>query len=300
MNYHHLESGTNPNTQDATYENMTHDQYLGAIHPKVQGSWNLHTALDPNLDFFVLLSSSAGVAGSRGQGNYAAGNAFQDALANHRHSKGLKASAIDLGMILDVGYVAETANKDVVENTKKWSFAGIRERELHAMIQSAITGESVRGKKVPPQLITGLGTGGMANLAGFKIPWWFNDAKFAHIKAVDTHQVSLETEEDTHQLQTLLSQSTCMDTAAEIVATALIRKLAKSLMVDVEDIEPSKPINRFGVDSLLAVEIRSWLFEDMQADVSVLQLLSNVPISDLVRTIASKAKCVPAAVKAEA
>ena len=91
-----------------------------------------------------------------------------------------------------------------------------------------------------------------------------------------------------------------MDTAAEIVATALIRKLAKSLMVDVEDIEPSKPINRFGVDSLLAVEIRSWLCEDMQADVSVFQLLSNVPISDLARTIASKAKCVPAAVKAEA
>ena len=212
----------------------------------------------------------------------------------------LDATSLDLGMILDIGYVAETANKEVVENTKKWSFAGIRERELHAMIQGAITGESVRGMKVPPQLITGLGTGGMAKLAGFKILWWFNDVKFAHIKAVDTHQVSLETEEDTQQLQTLLSQATCMDTAAEIVATALIRKLAKSLMVDVEDIEPSKPISRFGVDSLLAVEIRSWLFEDMQADVSVFQLLSDVPISDLARTIASKAKCVPAAVKAEA
>ncbi|KAL6720039.1 hypothetical protein ACLMJK_001960 [Lecanora helva] len=286
--------------KDATYQNMTHDQYLGAIHPKVQGTWNLHAALPSDMDFFVLLSSSAGVAGSRGQGNYAAGNAFQDALANYRHSKGLKASSIDLGMILDIGYVAETANKEVAENTKKWSFAGIREQELHAMIQSSITGESVRGEKVPSQLITGLGTGGMANLAGFKIPWWFNDAKFAHIKHVDTHQVTLETEEDTQQLQTLLSQATSMDTAAEIVATALIRKLAKSLMVDVEDIEPSKPISRFGVDSLLAVEVRSWLFTDMQADVSVFQLLSNVPISELVRTIASKAKCVPAAVQAEA
>jgi len=279
---------------------MTHDQYLGAIHPKVQGSWNLHSSLPADLDFFVLLSSSAGIAGSRGQGNYAAGNAFQDALANHRHSKGLKASSIDLGMILDIGYVAENTGKEVAENTKKWSFAGIREAELHAMIQCAITGESIRSEKVRPQLITGLGTGGMANLAGFKIPWWFNDSKFAHIKQVDTHQVTLETEEDTQQLQTLLSQATSMDTAAEIVSMALIRKLAKSLMVDVEDIEPSKPISRYGVDSLLAVEIRSWLFTDMQADVSVFQLLSNVPISELVRTIAGKAKCVPTAMQAEA
>ena len=286
--------------QDAIYQNMTHDQYVGAVQPKVQGSWNLHAALPSDLDFFVLLSSTAGIAGSRGQGNYAAGNTFQDALANYRRSQGLKASSIDLGMILDIGYVAETANKEVAENTKKWSFAGIREQELHAMIQSSITGESVRGEKVPAQLITGLGTGGMSNLAGFKIPWWFSDAKFAHIKHVDTHQVTLETEEDTQQLQTLLSQATSMEVAADIVATALIRKLAKSLMVDVEDIEPSKPISRYGVDSLLAVEIRSWLFTDMQADVSVFQLLSNVPISELTRTIAGKAKCVPAAVQAEA
>jgi len=52
---------------------MTHDQYVGAIRPKVQGSWNLHENLPKNLDFFVLLSSSAGIAGSRGQANYAAG-----------------------------------------------------------------------------------------------------------------------------------------------------------------------------------------------------------------------------------
>ena len=59
--------------QDAMYENMTHEQYMAAVRPKVQGSWNLHNHLPKDMDFFVLLSSSAGVAGSRGQGNYAAG-----------------------------------------------------------------------------------------------------------------------------------------------------------------------------------------------------------------------------------
>lgn len=52
---------------------MTHEQFLGTIRPKVHGSWNLHKYLPQDMDFFVLLSSSVGIAGSRGQGNYSAG-----------------------------------------------------------------------------------------------------------------------------------------------------------------------------------------------------------------------------------
>jgi NADP-dependent 3-hydroxy acid dehydrogenase YdfG len=281
---------------DALYENMTHQEYMNATRPKVQGSWNLHTLLPQDLDFFVLLSSSAGVAGSRGQGNYAAGNTYEDALANYRNSKGQHATSIDLGMILDVGYVAETSNQEVAENTKKWTFAGIREEELHLIIQCGITQTSVRGRKVPAQLITGLGTGGMAKLAGYEIPWWFSDAKFAHIKNVDTSKVQSDGTEDNEETLALLPQATSMENAADIVQIALTKKLAKSLMVEVEDIDSAKPISRHGVDSLLAVEVRAWLVTDLKADISVFQLLSNVPISELVRDIAAKSKLVPASV----
>ena len=109
--------------------------------------------------------------------------------------------------------------------------------------------------------------------------------------------MTLETEEDTLQLQTLLSQATNLDTACEIVTVALLQKLSKSLMVDVEDIDSSKTVSRYGVDSLLAVEVRSWVFTELQADISVFQLLSNVPITELVRQIVAKSKCVPAAIQ---
>lgn len=192
------------------------------------------------------------------------GNAYQDALAHWRRKQGLHATTIDLGVVLGVGFLEENKEERVGENTKSWNFTGIREKELHAVVQAAITGESTNGEKIPPQIITGLATGGMVALAGQQFPWWSNDAKFAHVKHVDTHQACPDVDQDSVQLQSLLSQATSVDAAAEVVSTALVKKLAKSMMVDIQDIEASRPISSYGVDSLLAVEVRSWIFTEIR------------------------------------
>jgi KR domain len=85
---------------------MTYEDWVSATRPKMQGSWNLHELLPNDLSFFVLLSSSAGVIGARGQANYNAGNGFQDALAHHRRKMGLSAVSLDLGIILGAGVCA--------------------------------------------------------------------------------------------------------------------------------------------------------------------------------------------------
>ena len=282
--------------QDTIFSNMTYAQWRAAVGPKVQGTNNLHSQLPSDLDFFVMLSSSAGVAGSRGQSNYAAGNTYQDALAHYRRNRGQHGAVIDLGVVLDVGYVAESTSADVQENTKKWSFVALREKEVQALVQAAITGVSVNtSTPTGPQIISGLGTGGMANLAGHKIPWWFSDAKFAHLREIDTHQVSFASDEDTALLHTQLGKADTFDAVVELVSVALLQKLSKALMVDVEDIDTNKALSRFGVDSLLAVEIRAWIFTELQADISVFQLLSNNPLSQLASEIAGKSKAVPTA-----
>ncbi|PYH92279.1 KR-domain-containing protein, partial [Aspergillus ellipticus CBS 707.79] len=95
--------------KDSMLSNMTHAQFLSAITPKVQGTVNIAAALSDtksSLDFLILLSSSAGVIGNRGQANYSAANSFLDAYAAHLVAQGYLATSISLGSVLSVGWVA--------------------------------------------------------------------------------------------------------------------------------------------------------------------------------------------------
>ena len=84
---------------DATTENLTAKHLASVLHPKAAGAWNLHeitTSLPPvELIFF---SSTTGVLGNPGQGNYGAANAYLDALAAHRHASGLPTTSIAWGL----------------------------------------------------------------------------------------------------------------------------------------------------------------------------------------------------------
>ncbi|MER7877316.1 SDR family NAD(P)-dependent oxidoreductase [Streptomyces solisilvae] len=81
---------------DATMTTLTEDRLHPVLAPKVDGAWNLHE-LCGDVGMFVLYSSVAGLLGAPGQGNYAAANAFLDALALHRRNLGLAAQSLAWG-----------------------------------------------------------------------------------------------------------------------------------------------------------------------------------------------------------
>ncbi|AUS81204.1 polyketide synthase [Actinoalloteichus sp. AHMU CJ021] len=83
---------------DGLVDSLTADQIDGVLSSRTRGTMNLHELTrDLDLSAFVLFSAFAGTAGGAGQGNHAPGTAFLDALAAHRHARGLPATAIAWG-----------------------------------------------------------------------------------------------------------------------------------------------------------------------------------------------------------
>ncbi|OBT45611.1 Type I Iterative Polyketide synthase (PKS) [Pseudogymnoascus sp. WSF 3629] len=228
---------------DTLYEKMGVEDYERVLHPKVQGSWNLHEQLSKSeLDFFVMLASAVSVSGNPGQSNYAAASSFQDALSHYRAAQGLPAVTLDLGVIVGAGFVSE--NEGARTSLKRQGYADIHVEELMAILQSAITrsgGEIITGLYTREILDSKLGQTAPTG----DIPFWFRDPKFSHLLPRD-------------------------------------------------DINSDRPIAAYGVDSLVAVELRNWMLREMKADVPLFEILGNASLLVLSGRVALKSQLLSA------
>lgn len=107
---------------DGMVAGQTWEQFERVMAPKVMGTWWLHEqAQDQDLDCFVCFSSVAAVVGSPGQANYAAANAFMDALAAYRQGLGLPGLSINWGPWSQSGMAAALQSRDQA----RWAAQGV-------------------------------------------------------------------------------------------------------------------------------------------------------------------------------
>ncbi|SMR58644.1 unnamed protein product [Zymoseptoria tritici ST99CH_1E4] len=289
--------------QDGLYENLTHEQWMSATRPKIAGSWNLHEVLPKDVDFFIMLSSIAGLIGSPGQSNYSSGNTYQDALCHYRRKMGLKATTMNLGGIGSFGWLEE--HREASSIAEALGDLIIEPTELLTMFKSAVTGYTSKSNTCPTQLIMGIGSGGTnaAHIAdGTRDPYfWLNaQSRFRYLRQLDLPTATVDNSSTpSANFKPLLAAATTIPDAAAIVQVALTAKLAKSLMMAPEDIDISLPTSSYGVDSLVAAELRNWCAAEVEAAMSVFELLDAKPIGQLAVDIARKSAVLSETVRRE-
>ncbi|BFU44973.1 type I polyketide synthase [Krasilnikovia sp. MM14-A1004] len=142
---------------DATIGSLTAPRLAAVLRPKIDGAWHLHEATaELDLAGFVLYSSVAGVLGAAGQGNYAAANAFLDALAAYRGSRGLPATSLawgpwdTTGMAAGLGGRTDLPPLSVPRGLALFDAA--RERSEPLLVATRLPGSAAPGLAVPAML----------------------------------------------------------------------------------------------------------------------------------------------------
>jgi acyl carrier protein len=267
---------------------MEYSDWKAAVAPKVQGSWNLHETLPNDMDFFLMLSSLNGIFGNRSQANYAAGNTYQDGLAKYRNSIGLPASTVDLGTILSVGFVAE--NKDYAKQTNFPSEA-LREDEVHSIIEYLI--DPRHTFEGTHQLTFGFSSDivrrerALQSLAFLRYPMYNHMHSHENVQGVEA-----KADDAVYPASTLLTAARNLDEAVTVVTTGIRHKIATMLSIAVDVIDAAHSISSYGIDSLSAIEVRTWLVKDLGADIPFLQLVGTASIKTISEKVVGLSKLV--------
>ena len=263
---------------------MSNASWHTSVRPKVQGSWNLHNAIagsgkDSAVDFFLMTSSVAGSVGTATESNYTSANSFLDNFARYRRRLGLPATSIGLGMISEVGYLHE--NPDIEAVLLRKGIQPIKEEELLSIIDLTLS----RPDKLSLQeahVLTGLETQGMKKLRqmGFEgtIPT-LNDPRAAILAS------SLDGESDLHSkksdsglppaLSEALEAGADDEGVLEVITQIIIQRLANLILVQAAKINKDMPLIKWGMDSMLAAEFRTWFFMAFTVDIPFLLLLGD-------------------------
>lgn len=255
------------------------EAHIDVLKPKVNGVWNLHNQLSKtDLDFFIMLSSLAGLFGPASQSSYAAASVFQDAFAEFRNKQGLPAVSIDLGKVVDVGIIAEdSAARKSVEDTltralyKEDVFTAVRLAVEKPLQEIMLAGSTMVG--IPPWTPEADPT--------LRSPMFCRYRRAAQVKS----KTPTEREKaiaSSSSVRTRVSEARTPAEGTEILYEALKYKCSSLLNISVEQFQPGNSLIDYGLDSLVAVELRKWLLREVDVAIPVLDLMGvGVSISEL-------------------
>ena len=268
--------------QDSLFINATVANFEHQLKPKVDGTIYLDEEFaDDNLDFFIAFSSLGSVYGNPGQSIYHAANMFMTSLVERRRRRGQAGSVINIGMIVDVGYVAKNEREGIKieEHLRSQFYTPLAETEFHHLVLQAV----LSGR---PGSANGDVTMGIRHFiddpnASLR-PHWYDNPRLSHMifPPISSDETALSST-STQQLREKFDRAESATEATEAFQQLFCKKIESMMKVPAASIDINGPLSDLGLDSLLAVEIRTWLLKDIHFEVPLLTILGRNPMSSI-------------------
>ncbi|RYP10656.1 hypothetical protein DL765_008038 [Monosporascus sp. GIB2] len=309
---------------EAIFSMMPNKHWHTGIDPKVQGTWNLYNSLqasgrDKNLDFFIMTSSVSGSVGTATEANYCAANHFLDVFARYLRSRPASpvpgAFALGLGMISEVGYLHE--NPEIEALLLRKGIQAIDADELVQIVDLTLSSSSrlapaVTGGWGPrsemgihhaydhfaaSHILTGMEAFGLKELRkkgfdGTNLAW--DDPRAGLLANALDGDKGLGLQQQQHgvhdrvpaDIVKLMQESQPPKSLDEALLDHIRGRFGNLILMKFEAVDPRKPLADYGMDSMIAAELKTWFYQNMTVDIPLLTLLDKTTNLETLRDIA--------------
>lgn len=248
--------------EDRLLPQMNHETFAKVYAPKVYGSLLLHKYLsDQPIEMFVLFSSVAALITTAGQTNYAAGNAFLDALAHLRRSRGLPALSINWGPWA-VGMIDKLG---LIEHYRQYRGMNSTVPAVGINIFDRVMGQDV------PQILA-------CEADWRRVLAWYHRAPslFAHLAEADE-----SAPEEGKQSFISAFRDTAVGAKVTLVQDHLADVIAEVLRCKRAQVDANSTLNMLGLDSIMSTELRNKIATYFGQTLTIVRLLSSATVAQL-------------------
>ncbi len=258
---------------DGSIPEITKDRYMKVFTPKAVGCWILHEATkDMDLDHFVSYSSISAIYGNPGQVSYVGANSFLDNFSQWRRAQGLPATTINWGVIGDVGFVARSGKVggNVDELLYKQGWKSFSLNQATSILEGILLSNPIQR----------VATDSDWEMIGDFFPHTAQSSRFAHL--VNENQLgggaSAGSGDGALKANILESKP---EEQNELLLTHLRDTFARVLGTTADKLDTSEPVTKYGLDSLMANQIRNWVQSNMSIDYSMMRIMRGPSMEEM-------------------